>query len=77
MKLKNEKLQFEIVSKTRELSVSTMSIIRKNEILNTIKNELEDIKDDQKIKPVIKIINKNPSSSLLFSEILPNYIDNM
>ena len=59
MKLKNEKLQNEIDSKTRELSVSTMSIIKKNEILNTIKNELADIKDDQKLKPVIKIINKN------------------
>jgi len=59
MKLKNEKLQNEIDSKTRELSVSTMSIIKKNEILSTIKNELADIKDDQKLKPVIKIINKN------------------
>ena len=59
MKLKNDRLQHEIDSKTRELSVSTMSIIKKNEILNTIKNELVDIKDDQKIKPVIKIINKN------------------
>ena len=57
--LKNDKLQLEIDSKTRELSVSTMSIIKKNEILNTIKNELADIKDDQKVKPVIKIINKN------------------
>jgi len=59
MKMGNDKLRHEIDRKTRELSVSTMSIIRKNEILNTIKNELEDIKDDQKIKPVIKIINKN------------------
>ena len=59
MKLKNEKLQDEINSKTRELSSSTMSIIKKNEILNTIKSELSEIKDDTKIKPVIKIINKN------------------
>ena len=59
MKLKNEKLQDEIGSKTRELSSSTMSIIKKNEILNTIKSELDEVKDDAKIKPVIKIINKN------------------
>jgi len=59
MKLKNEKLQDEIESKTRELSSSTMSIIKKNEILNTIKSELDEVKSDAKIKPVIKIINKN------------------
>jgi len=59
MKLKNEKLQDEIEGKTRELSTSTMSIIKKNEILNTIKEELLVIKDDPKVKPVIKIINKN------------------
>ena len=59
MKLNNEKLKGEIESKTRELSNSTMSIIKKNEILNTIKSELTDVKSDPKIKPVIKIINKN------------------
>ena len=59
MKLKNEKLQDEIESKTRELSASTMSIIKKNEILNTIKGELEEVKNDDSVKPVIKIINKN------------------
>lgn len=75
MKLKNEKLQHEIDSKTRELSVSTMSIIKKNEILNTIKNELADIKDDQKVKPVIKIINKNLTNTSdwkLFQEAFNN-----
>jgi DNA-binding CsgD family transcriptional regulator len=63
MKLKNEKLQNEIESKTRELSASTMSIIKKNELLNTIKNELGVVKDENKIKPVIKIINKNLSNN--------------
>lgn len=63
MKLRNEKLQSEIESKTRELSASTMSIIKKNELLNTIKNELGDVKDDQNVKPVIKIINKNLSNT--------------
>lgn len=59
MKLKNERLQNEIDSKTRELSASTMSIIKKNQILNTIKGELEGVKESSKVKPVIKIINKN------------------
>ena len=63
MKLKNEKLQNEIDSKTRELSASTMSIIKKNELLNTIKNELGVVKDESEIKPVIKIINKNLSNT--------------
>jgi len=59
MKLKNDKLQHKIESKTRELSSSTMNIIKKNEILNTIKNELANFKEDKSIKPVIKLINKN------------------
>ena len=59
MTLKNDKLQNEIESKSRELAASTMSIIKKNELLNTIKNELDSVKDETKVKPVIKIINKN------------------
>ncbi len=59
MKLKNEKLQNDIESKSRELGTSTMSIIKKNEILNTIKEELTAIKDESHVKPVLKIINKN------------------
>ncbi|MFD1293313.1 triple tyrosine motif-containing protein [Lutibacter holmesii] len=58
MKLKNEKLQDEIEGKTRELSLSTMSIVKKNEILNKIKNELELLNNDS-LKPVIRIINKD------------------
>jgi DNA-binding CsgD family transcriptional regulator len=57
--LQNDKLQQEIDSKTRELANSTMSIIKKNELLNSIKSELLDVKDESKVKPVIKIINKN------------------
>jgi len=63
MKLRNDKLQHEIDSKTRELASSTMSIIKKNEILNTIKSELVDVKDANNIKPVLKIINKNLSNT--------------
>lgn len=59
MKLKNDKLRDDIESKNRELAASTMSIIKKNEFLNTIKKELTELKDNEMIKPVIKIIDKN------------------
>jgi len=36
-----------------------MSIIKKNELLNTIKDELTIVKDKDLIKPVIKIIDKS------------------
>ncbi|MDV7186056.1 triple tyrosine motif-containing protein [Lutibacter sp. TH_r2] len=63
MKLKNEKLKNEVESKTRELSSSAMNIIKKNELLNTIKKELLAIKNDAGIAPVIKTINKNLSTN--------------
>jgi DNA-binding CsgD family transcriptional regulator len=59
MKLKNEKLQQDVESKSRELGASTMSIIKKNEILNTIKEELSVIKNEKHVKSVLDIINKN------------------
>lgn len=59
MKLKNEKLKSEIESKTRELATSTMNIIKKNELLRKIKDELNSLKNNSAIKPVITIINKN------------------
>ena len=60
MQLNNEKLKLDIESKNRELAVSTMSLIKKNEFLNNIKNELKE-KDSsgQNLKSVIKIIDKN------------------
>jgi DNA-binding CsgD family transcriptional regulator/ligand-binding sensor domain-containing protein len=41
MQINNEKLNQKIESKNRELAISTMSIIKKNEVLNTIKRELK------------------------------------
>ena len=40
MQLKNEKLELDIENKNRELAISTMSLIKKNEFLNTIKPQL-------------------------------------
>ena len=57
--LENEKLQQDIENKNRELAVSTMSMIKKNQFLNMIKNELKKTKDDKQIKKVIKTIDSN------------------
>lgn len=60
MKLNNEKLRQDIENKNRELASYTMSIIKKNELLNTIKKELEKSEKQQKgLKEVEKIIDKN------------------
>ncbi|MDG1529517.1 MAG: two-component regulator propeller domain-containing protein [Polaribacter sp.] len=53
---KNEQLNIDIKSKSRELASSTMSIIKKNELLSSIKNEL---REDKNINNVIRIIDKN------------------
>jgi len=59
MQLKNEKLQQDIENKNRELAISTMSLIKKNEFLNQIKEELKNTDNQNNVKPVIKIIDKN------------------
>ncbi|CAM1372480.1 helix-turn-helix and ligand-binding sensor domain-containing protein [Tenacibaculum xiamenense] len=58
MKVKNEQLRIDVESKSRELATSTMSIIKKNELLGLIKNELVS-GNEKSIKDVIKIIDKN------------------
>ncbi|MFD0931572.1 triple tyrosine motif-containing protein [Psychroflexus salinarum] len=58
--VKNEQLQQDIDNKSRELAVSTMSLIKKNEFLGSIKDELQKEKPLSKSSQnVIKIINKN------------------
>lgn len=57
--LKNEKLKVEIDSKNRELAISTMSIIKKNEFLNSIKDKLATAANPTQIKSVIRTIDKN------------------
>ncbi len=59
VQLKNEMLQEEIESKNRELAISTMSIIKKNEFLNAIKAQLNKTNDKGHIESVIKTIDKN------------------
>jgi len=59
MRLKNESLRNEVENKNRELTISTMSIIKKNEVLNNIKKELLEQNSDEACKHVVKAINKN------------------
>lgn len=59
MHFENLKLQQDIDSKSRELAISTMSLIKKNEFLNTIKSELNSEGANANTKSVIKIIDKN------------------
>ncbi|MFD1163779.1 triple tyrosine motif-containing protein [Hwangdonia seohaensis] len=60
MRFNNEKLRQDIESKNRELGISTMSLIKKNEFLNNLKKELKNVSDnDKNLNSVIRIIDKN------------------
>ncbi|MHB0756188.1 helix-turn-helix and ligand-binding sensor domain-containing protein [Polaribacter sp. M15] len=74
IKLNNDKLRNDIESKNRELATSTMSIIKKNEFLNTIKSELVE-NGKNSVTKVIKIIDKNLNNTddwKLFQEAFNN-----
>lgn len=63
MKIRNQQLEQDFESKNRELAASTMSLIKKNELLSEIK---EDLKRNSEagygnMKSVISTINKNIS----------------
>jgi DNA-binding CsgD family transcriptional regulator len=73
-KLNNEKLRQDIEAKNKELATSTMNIIKKNEFLNTIKNELSE-GGANKVSKVVQIIDKNLNNSNdwnLFQEAFNN-----
>lgn len=61
MKIKNEQLEQDFESKNRELAASTMNLIKKNELLSMIKDDLKKSNDssERNIKSVISTINKN------------------
>ncbi len=59
VQVENEKLAQEIDSKNRELAVSTMSLIKKNEFLSTIKEQLKNSEGKHQINSVIRTIDKN------------------
>lgn len=64
MKIKNEQLSSDVDSKNRELAASTMSLMKKNELLALIKDDLKRTSttpDDKSIKSVINTIDENIS----------------
>jgi AraC family chitin signaling transcriptional activator len=62
MQIKNEQLVQDVDSKNRELAASTMNLIKKNELLSLIKDDLKKTDDSSRnIKAVISTINKNIS----------------
>ena len=77
MKVKNEQLSQDIDNKSRELAVSTMSLIKKDELLALIKEDLKSTSDEgnKNIKTVISNITKNittDSSWNVFKEAFDN-----
>ncbi len=75
VEIKNQSLRQDIDNKNRELGISTMSLIKKNDLLNSIKNELSSAQELKDIKAVIKLINKNLNTSddwRLFEEAFNN-----
>lgn len=63
VQLKNERLQEEVKNKNRELAISTMSIIKKNEFLNAIKDQLKQNAKNPEINSVIRTIDRNINNS--------------
>ena len=59
IQIKNEKLNQDIEGKNRELVISTMSIIKKNELLNKIKKELKRTRNNKEIEGAIDLIDTN------------------
>jgi DNA-binding CsgD family transcriptional regulator len=59
MRFNNDKLRQDIESKSRELGMSTMNLIKKNELLNSIKKELKKTDETNKIRNVLRIIDNN------------------
>ena len=77
MEINNEKLQSDINSRNRELAMSTMNMISKNNALNDIKNELFKVKSLDQIQPVIQHIDNtinNEDDWKMFEEAF-NYAD--
>jgi DNA-binding CsgD family transcriptional regulator len=59
IKLKNEQLEKEMAGKNKELAVSTMSLIKKNEFLTSIKKKLQESESSSEVKTVIRKIDKD------------------
>lgn len=61
IRLQNEQLEKEMAGKSKELAVSTMSLIKKNEFLTSIREKLKDSQENSQVQSVIKTIDKDIS----------------
>ena len=61
--LKNDNLNSEIEAINLELTSTTRAIVKKNELLNTIKYKLHHERDNQSVKTALKIIDENLENS--------------
>lgn len=59
MQFKNKTLQQDVEIKNKELGISTMNLIKKNELLGEIKKEITAAKKLEDLKRVLRLINKN------------------
>lgn len=77
MHVKNEQLEHEIQSKNRELTLSTLSIAKKNEILGEIKRALQQAEKPQNTAEVTELIeaNLNDTKDWEFLEEAFNHAD--
>jgi DNA-binding CsgD family transcriptional regulator len=75
VQIKNENLHLDIENKNRELGIATMNLVKRNELLNNIKDELAKSKSLTEVKRVIKMINSSLNDSndwKLFEEAFNN-----
>lgn len=73
--LRNEKLRNDIEYRNKELAISTMAMIRKNEMLNELKDELNKLTNRQELKSVKKLLDRNLNSKqdwITFEEAFNN-----
>lgn len=59
MRIRSEKLEKEFKTKSKELAASTMSIVKKNELLAQVKDRLMRFESGDAIEPLIQVIDKN------------------
>jgi len=75
MYYKNLDLQKDIETKNRELGMSAMNLVKRNELLSTIKKELGNAKNLDDVTKVVKLVNKNLNTTddwKLFEEAFNN-----
>ncbi|MGJ8547960.1 triple tyrosine motif-containing protein [Winogradskyella wichelsiae] len=75
IQFKNTNLQLDIENKNRELGMATMNLVKRNELLSNIKDELSKRKSLNEVDNVIKLINSsinNTGDWQLFEEAFNN-----